>query len=143
MSQNLRIVKTAIELEELLCELVQTLEHERSNLTSLEPGNLSTLVARKNELLQSLSIIPQHLSSQVTAPVAPGDELSTIARIRKLIAKCQSYNKENGALVAQGLKVCRNSIALLNGNLSRPVVELYDVNGHTNSNPGKRYHGIA
>jgi len=143
MSANVKVVNSTAELERLLSDLTKILEQERTSLLSPDVNHLTMLVTRKNSLLQAISNIHPELYSRLLTPLESDHEYEALAQINRLITSCKHFNTENGALVAQGLKVCRNSIGLLNGHTHNSSVQTYDINGQTDFEPGKRDHGIA
>ncbi|MBX2837593.1 MAG: flagellar protein FlgN [Gammaproteobacteria bacterium] len=132
---------TTAELEEILNKLQDMLLLERNSLMSSDSDEVNLISSEKNALLGVMARMSPELLKRVHEDTENDPEVGAIQRIRDKIATCRSYNKENALLVAQKLKVCRNSINLLTGGVFDAVVERYDQQGQTHSGVEKRYHG--
>ncbi|MBX2883438.1 MAG: flagellar protein FlgN [Granulosicoccus sp.] len=143
MTANVNSIGTADELLKLLSEFNRALENEQKSLLELEAEQLLTVSARKQQILERIGQIETALLEKITTADTTSEDYSSIQSIQKLISRCREQNRDNGVLVAQGLKICRNSIGFLNSTVQQQSVELYTPTGQANSQLGSRKIGEA
>ena len=136
-------IVSSTELETLLKQLIDTLENERRCMSYPNSEYLPTLIDKKRDLLQRLAGIPQSLIDQLGNAKGGGADDPALDRIQKLLDKCKEYNKDNGVLAAQSLKVCRSTMDLLGSRGGMVEVEVYDKKGFTDAPTRSRFRGTA
>ena len=137
------VITTATALAELLNDIVAVLEQEQLALKNSTTEQVETVTTRKQAVLQKFNQVHPTLVHRVTDSSRNTNESVEIAHIRGLITICQRYNRENAALVAHGLQMCRYSINFLHGTLQMQSVERYNLSGQTVSGMSTRVIGTA
>lgn len=143
MKNSVQIVDSTAAMIDLMKRFSETLQLEQRFLLTPGSTEIASLTDEKQRLLNQISSIHPDLIKRVINPRESDQEIDVINQIRKLIDGCKEHNRENGALVAQGLKVCRNSISILKGSTQQPRLELYDPQGQTDEKMIKRDFGQA
>lgn len=143
MNTNGAIISTVDSLLNLLNDFKLVLEMEQRALLELTQDHVTTVASRKEDILRKINRVHPDLLHRVRDTSEIHDIDHPIEQVRQLIETCKQHNRDNGALVAQGLKMCRNSIGFLRNNMNDLSVELYDPNGHTQSGLVSRNIGEA
>lgn len=139
----------AVETPEVLLTLLRDFKHhldqEQQMLLESTADNIDTLASRKYDLLQKINGISPTLLRRLNEDADPDSDTDAkaIQQIKHLVQNCKEQNRENGVLVVQGLKVCRNSLELLKYSTNQNHTELYDPNGLSTSELSKRDLGQA
>lgn len=143
MTENSPVITTTAELARILTDFNTLLEQEQKGLQDSNSDQVEVVAMQKNVLLQRINHIHPDLAQRVSRAAVEDIEQNSIARIRQLIDSCKAHNRDNGALVAQGLKMCRTSIGFLSSNLNQGSVELYNLYGQASSEINRREIGQA
>ncbi|MBX2879960.1 MAG: flagellar protein FlgN [Granulosicoccus sp.] len=143
MEDHGKVIETPTELVSVLNDFTAVLELEQEALLAPASEHLDTVVTRKHALLQQINQIHPSLIQKMSQPEGNGDDLQQMVRAKELINTCNQHNRENGALVAQNLKIFRSSISFLSRNMNQHAVELYNPYGETHSELRNRDIGKA
>lgn len=143
MQTTNKVITTTEELAELLNEVMTVLEQEQRALQDTTTETVVTVTSRKRALLQQINHVHPDLVHRVTGAGGADNEPQAVAQIRRLLALCQRYNKENAALVTHSLHMCRRSMNFLQGSLQQNSIERYNPDGQTTSGVRSREIGTA
>lgn len=143
MEEAEKAIESPVELLALLKDFKHSLDQEQRQLLDAFTDNIETLASRKYQLLRKINSVSPTLLERLSGTNAIDAESASVEQVRGLIEECKDQNRDNGALVVQRLKVCRNSMALLNFGTNRPHTELYDPQGVTSPELTKRDLGQA
>ncbi len=143
MTNSALKVQTTTDLISLLGDFTRTLELEQQTLLALDAEQLMSVAERKTRILERIGQIDSTLMDKITSSEEQDDDYANVEEIRSLIDVCKNRNRENSLMVAQGLKICRNSIGILNSTIQKQSVELYSANGQSNTAISSRNLGEA